>query len=119
MDDGKIALLILVSGLWVFTVACLVVAVYRRRLLESWRGHADYEDLRLYTNDQVFFEALRLTKHGVLVWLIAVTPDTPPPLAETRNIGIAAVGVLLGFTSAFVLYRKHKRFKHFRERVQL
>lgn len=115
MNEGKIVLIALVSGLWIATVAAVIYAIRRRRRLNAeWHSAADYEAIRAYANDQIFLELLRLLKHSILCALIFITPDDPPPLVEVRNVGIAAVGLLIGFTSAWNLYRRRRRYEFYR-----
>lgn len=117
MDTIKIVLLLIVSGLWIFTACTLLIAVTRRvYLVCNARWAPDYQDLRMYANDQVVIESLRLTKHTILCALIAMTPGDPPQVVEIRNIGIAAVGILIGVTSALALYRRRRRYRHFTKR---
>jgi hypothetical protein len=112
----KTILILIVSCLWLATVGALVYACIRRWKVDAeWKDSQDYDAIKAFANDQIVVEFLRLLKHSILCTLIIITPSDPPPLMEHRNVGIAAVGLLIGLTSAWSLYRRHVRFHKFRK----
>jgi hypothetical protein len=116
MNQDKAILILLVSSLWVATLGALIYACVRRyRVDAEWKWSQDYDAIKQFANDQIVVETLRLMKHSILCVLILMTPNDPPPLMEARNIGIASVGLLIGLTSAWSLYRRHYRFNRFRK----
>lgn len=114
MDTGKLALIILASASWVFTVGTSVYAIVRLvDLRRHWRGHEDFADMHDYAVDQVVHETGRLLVCTIVCSLIFMTPGEPPPLMERRNVGIAAAGVLMGLKSAYSLIRRRVRMRRY------
>ena len=124
MDHDK-NILILTVSLLAFTVFALLAAIYRRVYLERYgREGEDYADHCLYANDQIVNECLRLVKHVIIVLAVlyvvrgvdhheAVLSDPGLGIIHVLLNSIAGVGCLIGTNSAYMLWRRHKRFQHF------
>lgn len=114
--SANVILLVIVSIMWLFTLAACVGAMKRWREVRRWHINGD---MKAYTDQNVRHEWVRIVKHSLIVGTVAASIILPREWwdahneALIRNTIIAVIGSIIGINSLLDIRDRRNRWRSF------